>query len=203
MSEPVSDLPQVYEELTGRVRSHLKKIRAIPKKHPEYTVALLIAVASEGLSQLRGESRWGVFRQLLERRCKVSELVAHGLFRAVRNGLAHRYDTAMIEVGSQKIVVVVTWNKPRKHLCVERGDWLKDGVQRLGVWLDTETLWRDLLAYLRKMDNELRANRKLARSIRDHGRHLDDNYTVRPEKEEPAEVWQGAWEAFLNERRDD
>jgi hypothetical protein len=196
-------LPAVYEELSGRARSHLKKIRAIPKKHPEYTVALIIAVVSEGLSRLRGEPNYSVFKRLLARREQVGDLVARGLFRAVRHGLAHRYDTSMIDVGSgQSIVVIITWKKPHKHLLVESGDWLGDGVKRLGLWLDMETLWTDLRGYLKKMDDSLRANRQFSRSVVRRGLKLDRKYTVRanPEKGEDPKAWREAWETFIRER---
>jgi hypothetical protein len=207
----VRGLPRVYEDLTGRARSHLWQIRKLQKKQPEYTVALVIAVVSEGLSLLQGKSRWAVFRQLLRRRYSVSESVGRGLFHAVRDGLAHRYDTALIDTGNgKKIVVVVTWKKPHRHLCVEPRDWLHDGKERLGVWLDMDTMWQDLVAYLNALDDKLRRNSKLSGSVKRRGQELDDGYAV-GRKKEPGESeddrckgvqeWKQSWQKFLNDRR--
>lgn len=193
----MTSLPKVYEELRDRVRIHIKQIRKSPRKHPEYAVALLISVASEALSTLRGQAPYTVFaRELLPQ--TVSKDVGRSLFEAVRHGLAHRYDTALIAAGKREVVVVVTWRKPHLHLSVSVKDWLGDGVQRPGVYLDTETLWRALDAVFRRMTKRLQKEAKLARMVVRNGRRLDQKYTVRPATEE-ASRWRERWEAFLAE----
>ena len=196
------DLPSVYTELRDRVRIHIKQIRKSQKKHPEYAVALLIAVASEALSRLRGQADYTVFaRELLGEKWGVKEQVGRGLFEAVRHGLAHRYDTALIAAGKYEAVVVITWKRPEQHLRVLVKDWLKDGVRRPGVHLDMDTMWKELDSFLRRMTARLREEKKLARLVTRRGRRLDQKYTVRPRNTESRMEWQKVWEAFLDKRR--
>jgi hypothetical protein len=107
----------------------------------------------------------------------------------------------LIEVGKQSVVVVIAWKKPDQHLRVVARDWLKDGVRRPGVYLDMETMWKDLDAFLRRMTRRLHEEKKFARLVRKRGRWLDQKYTVRPEKDESLLAWREVWEAFLSERR--
>ena len=197
------DLPSVYVELRDRVRIHIKQIRKTQKKHPEYAVALLIAVASEALSKLRGQADYTVFaRELLGEKWGVKEQVGRGLFEAIRHGLAHRYDTARIAVGKYEAVVVITWKRPERHLRILVKDWLKDGVRRPGVYLDMDTMWKELDSFLRRMTARLREEKKLARLVTRRGRWLDQKYTVRTRNTESRTEWQKAWEAFLDKRRE-
>lgn len=198
---PATVLPRVYEELRDRVRIHIKQIRKSRKKHPEYTIALLIAVASEALSKLRGEEEHSVFAKELLSKYGAKEQVGRGLFQAVRHGLAHRYDTTLIAVGQQSVVTVITWKRPDRHLRILSRDWLNDGERRPGVYLDMETMWHDLDSFLRRMTRRLHQERKFARLVVKRGRRLDQKYTVRPMKEESAAAWKQVWEAFLEERR--
>jgi len=197
-----NDLPSVYTELRDRVRIHIKQTRKSQKKHPEYAVALLIAVASEALSKLRGQADYTVFaRELLGEKWGVKEQVGRGLFEAVRHGLAHRYDTALIAVGKYEAVVVITWKRPERHLRILVKDWLKDGVRRPGVYLDMDTMWKELDSFLKRMTARLREENKLARLVTRRGRWLDQKYTVRPRNTESRTEWQKVWEAFLDKRR--
>ena len=192
----VPDLPQVYVELRDRILIHLAQIRKTQKKHPEYAVALMIAVASEALSRLRNRRRSTVFaRELLARPHRVNEAVGRALFQAVRHGLAHRYDTALITVGKQKVVVVITWRRPSMHLRVRSGDWLHDGVQRPGVYLDMETMCADLGAYLKRLTSALRRDSRLARQVEQQGKRLDQRYMVSIKAESLA-----TWQRFLKDR---
>jgi len=174
----------------------LTQIRKSQKKNPEYTVALLIAVASEALSRLRNRRRWTVFaRDLLGNPHGVSEAIGRALFNAVRHGLAHRYDTALIAVGKQKVVVVITWKRPTMHLKVRNADWLHDGVQRPGVYLDMETMCGDLGAYFKRLTTALRRDSHLARQVELQSKRLDQKYTIPVKSESLA-----AWQTFLADR---
>ena len=188
------DLPSVYTELRDRVRIHLKQIRKSQKKHPEYAVALLIAVASQALSKLRNRKSWSVFaKELLGRPHGVSEVVGRSIFRAVRHDLAHRYDTALIEIGKQKLIIVIAWKLPAMHLKIRNRDWLHDGVHRPGLYLDMETMWADLESYIKRFTKELLRDTNLARQVVRRGRWLDQKYMV---KAKGASLT--AWQTFMN-----
>lgn len=196
----MSDLPRVYKELRDRVRIHIKQIRKSRKKHPEYTVALLVAVASEALSTLRGQSDYVVFaKELLGEKYGVKKEVGRALFQAVRHGLAHRYDTALVSVGEQRVVVVIAWKHPELHLRAVVKDWLQDGVRRPGVYLDMETMWKELDSVFRRMTRRLQEERKFAKLVTRHGRWLEQKYTVRPCPSEAAH-WTACWDEFLRGR---
>jgi hypothetical protein len=190
-------LPPVYVELRDRIRIHLKQIRKSQKKHPEYAVALLIAVASEALSKLRNRKRWYVFaKELLAKPPhEVSEAVGRGIFLAVRHGLAHRYDTALVEIGRQKLIIVIAWKLPAMHLKVRERDWLHDRIQRPGLYLDMETMWTNLETYFKKFTKALQRDERLARQVVRQGQRLDEKYSVKA-KGEPLVAWQ----KFLKER---
>ena len=60
--------PSGFQELRDRVLIHLWQIRKIQKKHPEYTMALLIAIASEALSRCLAKKGHSEFLRLLKRK---------------------------------------------------------------------------------------------------------------------------------------
>jgi hypothetical protein len=122
--------------------------------------------------------------------------MALALFRAVRHGLAHRYDTALINVGNQKVVVIITWNRPRMHLKVRYRDWLNEGKERAGIFLDMETMWNKLDAYFKELTAALRRDERLSRQVMRQGRRLDQKYSVDVGPESL-----GAWRTFLAANR--
>ena len=194
-------LPPVYVELRDRVRIHIKQIRKSRKKYPEYTIASLIAVASEALSRLQGQKRHAVFaREVLGRRHGVEERIGRALFEAVRHGLAHRYDTSLIAGGKHDIAVVIAWQKPYLHLQVVEEDWLGDGVHRPGIYLDVGTMWLDLDAFLRRLTARLNAEKKLSRRFIQCGRQLAQRYTVRRDGDESLAEWNQMWTDFTEQR---
>jgi hypothetical protein len=103
--------------------------------------------------------------------------------------------------GKQDAVVVITWKHPDRHARTLVKDWLKDGVRRPGVYLDMDTMWRDLDSFLRRMTRRLHQERKFARQVAKRGRRLDQKYTVRPENADSRIAWQKVWESVLHERR--
>jgi len=140
----MAELPRAFTQLRGMVRNDLKQIRKIDRKSPIYAVALLVAIATEALSQLEGRPDDAVFAEaLLGRPYGVPLQVGRVLFDAIRNGLAHVYDTKTVLVGTNEIIVVLSWRQ-RDHMSVAVEDWLRDGRPRVGLCLNVGILWSDL-----------------------------------------------------------
>lgn len=84
------------------------------------------------------------------------------------------------------------------HLKVRHRDWLNDGKERAGVYLDMETMWNKLNAYFKKLTAALRWDERLSRQVMRQGRRLDQKYivTANPESLD-------TWRAFLAANRVD
>jgi hypothetical protein len=94
----------------------------------------------------------------------VPRVVAKVLFTAVRNGLAHFYDTKTIVLGRDEVIVALSWSQ-RSHLSVTREDWLHDGPPRVGICLNVGALCVDLEAYFAQLAGRLQRDADLARRI--------------------------------------
>src|SRR5437016_1036771 len=164
----MAELPRAFTQLRSMVRNDLKQIRKIEKKAPNYAVALLVTIATEALSQLEGRADEAVFAEdLLGRLHGVPLQVGRVLFDAIRNGLAHVYDTKIIVVGADEIIVVLSWQK-REHMSVAVEDWLNDGRPRVGVCLNVGTLWTDLDAHFTVFAERLGKDANLLRRVNEN-----------------------------------
>ena len=164
----MAELPRAFTQLRSMVRNDLKQIRKIEKKAPNYAVALLVTIATEALSQLEGRADEAVFAEdLLGRLHGVPLQVGRVLFDAIRNGLAHVYDTKIIVVGADEIIVVLSWQK-REHMSVAVEDWLNYGRPRVGVCLNVGTLWTDLDAHFTVFAERLGKDANLLRRVNEN-----------------------------------
>jgi hypothetical protein len=128
-------------------------------------VGLLVAIATEALSQLEGRADDAIFAEdLLGRRYGVPSLIGRVLFDAIRNGLAHVYDTKTIVLGSDEVIVVLSWQE-REHLSVAMEDWLHDGKARAGICLNVDALWRDLDDHFTEFAERLERDGDLRRRV--------------------------------------
>ena len=147
------------------VLNDLKQIRKVPTNAPVYAVALLVAVASEALSRLEGRSVNAVFvEEMFARAHSVPSVVARVLFDAVRNGLAHVYDTKTIVLGAEEVIVVLSW-ADRPHLSVATEDWIQDGKPRRAICLNVGTLCADLEAYFERLMARLERDADFSRRV--------------------------------------
>ena len=185
-------------ELVDRFHIHgrqLNKLDRLARKKPAYIFALLIAIASEGISLLRRWPEDAVFHRVLMSKRGVPEAVSADLFRAIRHGLAHRYDTNLIDVDGTQVVVVIAWRKPSSHLTVTEGDWLGDGKRRLGVLLDVQSMWAALDDYARKVFKATQHDPQLVKDSEARAHQLVRKYKVCVSAESIR-----AWRRFLATR---
>ena len=119
------DIGFVFEELHGRIKSGLRRILEIERKHPHYGAALVIVVGCEALARLRGrkeKDKASIFVEMLMRHNKLTAEMAADVFDALRNGPAHVFETKYIEIdGKPRVEIVVSWRE-REHLSIDRGE---------------------------------------------------------------------------------
>ncbi len=129
-------MPETVYDTFHHLRQHLKwDVNHLLSQETagNYAVALLLAIGSEALSWLRSEREDHVFVGLMTKHGLTPEMAAD-VFKALRHGVAHVYDTRYIQSGAQKIELIVSWGK-RKHLAVRR--------EPPGLYLNVRTMWED------------------------------------------------------------
>jgi hypothetical protein len=140
MTDPFrDDLLEAFERLRGWIKTGLRRVMEIPRKQPHYAAALLIVIGCEALGRLLYNKKEQVFvKELIARYGRISEAMAGDLFKALRHGLAHTYDTNYIRVGNRGplIELIVCWTDTHRHL--GRRD------KPPGIYLNLPTLQRDL-----------------------------------------------------------
>jgi hypothetical protein len=151
------DEPKTPREAFDRLRQMMKgDVRRVLewREGGNYVAALLIATASESLSKLQDQPDETVFVNLLSKHGLPRGLAAE-VFSALRDGLAHVYDTKFIRVDDHVLVeLVVSWGN-RRHLTVRRDP--------PGLYLNVRTMWADLWAVFQDLKQVLPEGGELPR----------------------------------------
>lgn len=162
MADGPDELRQAFKRLKDSVLPDLRGVLRIEHKPPVYAAAILVAVGCEALGRLRHTHISKVFVEelVLKRRPDIDERMAVDLFEALRNGLAHIYDTAYIQAGSSgpRIELIICWkNHEQLHLRPRR--------YPPGIYLHLPTMFEDLKAAFRKHDVALADGRWQAQAL--------------------------------------
>ena len=120
-----------------------------------YTAALLVAVGAEALSLLQDEEPDHVLIGLLTQH-GIDEEMAKDIIDALRHGLAHMFDTTVIQVGKKQIELVVSWGE-KEHMGYR--------PEAPGLYLNVRTMWADLRTALTNVEAHLAADQKWASQI--------------------------------------
>jgi hypothetical protein len=112
-----------------------------------YTAALLLAVGCEALSLLLEQGPDDVLVGLFTRR-GIDQHMAKDIVDALRNGLAHAFDTKFVQVGPKQAELVVSWGA-QEHLKCETAP------PRL--YLNVRTMWDDLKQALDAVEERLKS----------------------------------------------
>jgi hypothetical protein len=134
-----------FAELRASLENNMNHIlrddRINENQAGHYPAAILIVVGSEALSQLRGKRDDHVFVEMMAEH-GVENVFARKLFDALRNGLAHLWDTNSLDVGREQVELVVAWKETR-HLSLRSSP-------SPGLNLNVRAMWDDLQKALTK-----------------------------------------------------
>ena len=113
-----------------------------------YTAALLVAVGCEALSLLLEQGPDDVLVELLTRR-GIDRQMAEDIVSALRNGLAHAFDTKFVQVGPKYVELAISWGA-EEHLRCE--------TDPPRLYLDVRTMWEDLKHDLAAVEERLKSD---------------------------------------------
>ena len=107
-----TDIKREFEESLGYIRNDIAALCADEHKTVNYTVALLIGCACEALADAGAyASKEQAFADLMPD--DDWRKLAQPLFNAVRNGLAHSFDTKPLFVNGQEVQIHFNWHAQR------------------------------------------------------------------------------------------
>jgi hypothetical protein len=125
---------KAWEDLRYPIKTTLREI--VKQDTGHYAAALLIVIGCEGLSRLLKQPDHHIFvKELITPHRKITEGMARDLWEALRQGLAHIYDTNFIGVAGKNVEIVVSLRE-LPHLT------RRDSPP--GIYLNIETMHRDL-----------------------------------------------------------
>ena len=176
MAVPFETIRPEVERIRNYVLGDLRRLVRL-KSGGNYLAVALITCACDAFSNLKyGKEHKG---DLFFAEVVPSEWtpLAGALYRAIRNGIVHLYETKLIRINSEKIDVVISWRmKPHFHLSA-------DGKQ---LFINVKDLARDFKAAVRRFEAELKVKPQLReifeRAMRG-GREMSVTRGERPEWE--------------------
>ena len=105
-----------FDQLDRYIAADLNVLLKSKNGGPNYAAALLIAIACEALSRMLDKSSDFYLTEILAKHGLRREL-AEDVANAMRNGIAHAYDTRYIQAGSLRIELIISWSA-MQHLSV-------------------------------------------------------------------------------------
>lgn len=169
MDEPDQAL-DVYTVLRESLKRGLRRVMDIPREHPHYVAAVVVAVGCEAVGRLMsatdGETRAPsqifadelVAPYLTESASSQARAVGRDLFDAIRNGIAHRFDTKPVElIDGRQIQVMVNWGERYPHLSLSSTPPV--------VYINLFQLQRDFEAMLDRYRETLRQTSRSGRTL--------------------------------------
>ncbi|MGA2271651.1 MAG: hypothetical protein ABSH44_24575 [Bryobacteraceae bacterium] len=144
-----AEIKKEFDESLGYIRNDINAIRR-GMHTVNYTVALLIGCGCEMLAAARGDKkRRGerVFTELLPTRDW--QLLADRLYTALRDGLAHGFDTKHLDVDQQTIQICISWTNGNAAE-------IQRVRQELGLFIGVQPLAEALSAKIDEFEKLLR-----------------------------------------------
>ena len=147
-TEPPDDALEEFSLLRERLKSGVRRVMEINRKHPHYVAAVIMAIGCEAVGRLLtamdGERRepHDIFvKELVRQYKRLDDEMGQDLFDAIRNGIAHRFRTKPIELkDGRQIRVIVNWGEGRPHFGVRHDP--------AGVYVNLFRMQRDFEAML-------------------------------------------------------
>ena len=154
------DIKTEFDESLGYVRQDIRWLQQ-HNSDLNYTVALLVGCGCEMLAAAGGDKRRrgeAVFAELLP----VGDwrLLANRLYTALRDGLAHGFDTKHLDVDGQAIQIHIS-SLYQEVIAIQRFD------KGLRLWVGVEHLADALCAQIDKFENVLQQDESARKRFRE------------------------------------
>ena len=165
-----ADIKKEFDESLGYIRNDVTAIRH-GRHTVNYTVALLIGCGCEMLAAGRGDRKHP--ERILAALLPPGDwrLLAPRLHTALRDGLAHGFDTKHLHVDDQAIQIYISWGE-KEVIRIRRVPG------RLGLYIGIQPLAEALCEKINQFEATLRhdeAARKVFKNAREYQRSTDLN----------------------------
>lgn len=139
-----------------------------------YTTALLIACACETLARYTYGMKDEDIRRFFSEKMLPEEWrpVGHSLFDAIRNGIAHNFQTKPIRIGDSLVDIGISWRQ-QPHL--------KFSPDKKVLYLNIQTMAQQIIDLLGEYEQALRTDSRLRQQF---ANALRADWTGRPKGEE-------------------
>ncbi len=155
-----ADIKKEFDESLGYVRQDIRWLQE-QGSGLNYTVALLVGCGCEMLAAARGDNkRHGekVFAELLPPGDWL--FLAGRLYTALRDGLAHGFDTKHLDVDNERVQLYLSWHHP-EVIAIQRAEG------GLGCWIGVQHLATALCAEIDNFEGVLTQNEKARKMFRE------------------------------------
>lgn len=152
-----ADIEKEFDESLGYIKNDIFAL-CRQSETVNYTVALLVACGCEFLAEGRGDRKQphDVFAELLP--TEDWKVLAKPLWEAVRNGLAHKFDTKHLHVDGQRIQIYFSWTGKIVDIGPANGG--------TGLFIRTRLLGGLLCTKIEEFRQKLQADAAARRSFR-------------------------------------
>ena len=151
MDVSYEDIRETFEKVRDYFTYDLKLLSG-QSEGGNYITGLLIACACETLARFRDEKATG--EQFLSEKMLPEEWksVGSSLFDAIRNGIAHCYETKPIRIDDKLLEVGISW-RLQPHL--------RFSPDKKVLYLNIQTMAEQILNLLQEYESSLKADQKL------------------------------------------
>jgi len=151
MRIPYSRIKARYKRVRHFITNDLRLLVSQPSGG-NYLAAFMIACACETIAWFRYGTNKGdsIFAEKFL--SPAWRPVASNLYDAMRNGIAHRYETKTLCIGDKRLEIGISWKK-KPHLCFSRN--------RKVVFLNIQTLAQQVFHMLDAYEQELKTDASL------------------------------------------
>jgi hypothetical protein len=176
--------PQIekrFNKLRRYITGDLRRLVKQPKGG-QYLAAFLIACACETVGWFKyGNNQSGARVLAGELLPPKFRRVAPSLYDAMRNGIAHRYETKTICIGDKRLDIGISWRK-KPHLGFSR----RKDVIFLNVQLLARQVYRMFSKYKRELEADAALREKFYESMNRKWEKKFDN----PREKQELEAWE-------------
>ena len=166
------EIKGAFDQSLGYIRNDITALRQ-GAHTVNYTIALLVGCACEVLAAGRGDRKHA--EKILEGLLPSDDwrLLSKKLYTALRDGLAHGFDTKNLQVGGGNVPLCISWGSKEVIAIRDTDIPTSPKVRGLGVYIGIQPLAKALCEMIDEFEEELRqdeAARKRFKRAYDHDR---------------------------------